>query len=355
MGLIINLAVLIEQPTGITNYIQGILPHLQGLSPTLLTARPRPDFPCHPIPQHLSPDEGTRGHLRRLLWTQLSLPALYRRLGADLLFSPVPEGPLFQGCRQVVMCHDLIPVRFPARFSPLGPYFRYYVPQVLRHSLHVICNSQATAEDIQRFYRIPEGKITPIPLAHDQDQFYNLGLPPQPYFVYLGRMVPYKNLHRLISAFASLPPDYSLRLAGPGDRRYLPLLQRQIRELDLQQRVEVLNYVPRAHLPQLLGQALALVFPSLWEGFGLPVLEAMACGTPVIASDIGALREVCGEAALLIDPLDPAAWAAAMGAIIHDSDLRSSLQAAGLARAKQFTWRATAQATAAVLAAYGRP
>jgi glycosyltransferase involved in cell wall biosynthesis len=353
--LLVNLSILFSQPTGISNYASNLVPYLNPLNPTLLTAQNYPKFDRYSIPNNLTPAQGTKGHFRRLVWTQFELPKISQKLRSRLLFSPVPEAPLYANCRSIVMVHDLIPVRFPKRFSPLTPYFRYYIPQVLQQAEHVICNSTATARDITDFYKISSNKITPILLAYDANNFKKLNLPNNetPYLLYLGRQDPYKNLHRLIEAFAKIShSDIQLWLAGSPDKRYTPKLQRQIEELGLRDRVKFLDYVLYQQLPILLNQALALVFPSLWEGFGLPVLEAMACGTPVIASNLSSLPEVAGDAASLIDPYNVGELAAAMKAIVEDGELRSRLSILGLERSRQFSWEKTGQATVEVLQRY---
>jgi glycosyltransferase involved in cell wall biosynthesis len=157
-----------------------------------------------------------------------------------------------------------------------------------------------------------------------------------------------------INAFAALSnKDYDLQIAGSADRRYTPVLQAQAQALGVGDRVKFLEYVPYAELPVLLNQAIALVFPSLWEGFGFPVLEAMACGTPVITSNLSSLPEVAGDAALLVDPYNEAEMTAAMQTIATDGGARSQLRSAGLARASQFSWAKTGQATAELLRHYG--
>jgi glycosyltransferase involved in cell wall biosynthesis len=349
--LLVNLAILSNKPTGLTTYALNLFPQLRSLNPTLLTAAELPAAACHPIPAHMTSDEGSRGHVRRLAWTQFRLPQIYHALKANLLFSPVPEAPLFAGCRSVVMVHDLIPLRFPKASSPLTNYARFYVPHVLKQAQHIICNSQATAQDITHFYGIASPKITPIPLAYDAANFRDLDLPTRNYFLYLGRLDPYKNVQRLIAAFAQLPNlrDYELWIAGPADRRFTPSLTTQIQALQLTAQVKFLDYVPYAELPRLINQAIALVFPSLCEGFGLPALEAMACGTPVIASNLSALPEVVGDAAILIDPYSVSAIAAAMHTIATDSVLRTQLRLASLQRVSQFSWAKTGQATIEVL------
>ncbi|MBD2388196.1 glycosyltransferase family 4 protein [Cylindrospermum sp. FACHB-282] len=352
--LLINLSILFSQPTGISNYARNVFPYLKTLNPTLLTAESYREFNCYSIPDNLTPSQGTKGHFRRLFWTQFKLPQIYKNLKSNLLFSPLPEAPLYSNCRFVVMVHDFIPLRFPKRFSPLTPYHRYYIPQVITQAEHVICNSQSTAKDITDFFQIPASKITPIPLAHDRTHFRFLNLPTSNYFLYIGRQDSYKNLQRLITAFAALPNrgDYELWLAGPTDRRYTPILQTQAEQLGITHQVKFLNYVAYSELPKIINGAIALVFPSLWEGFGFPVLEAMACGTPVITSNLSSLPEVAGDAAILINPYNTGEITAAMEAIANDSKLRSHLSHQSIARANQFSWEQTGQATVEVLSRY---
>jgi glycosyltransferase involved in cell wall biosynthesis len=303
----------------------------------------------------LTNDFGLRGHLRRLLWTQLELPKIYQQKQANLIFSPIPETPLFTKCRSVVTVHDLIPLRFPQWFSRSQQFYcRYYLKQVLDQADRILCNSLATAQDVQDFLDIPGSKLTITPLACDHEQFHFLDLPVSNYFLYIGRGNPHKNVGRLMRAFAQLPQvqNYELWLAGSADRRYTPGLVQLAEDLGIRRQVKFLNYVPESALPELINRSLGLVFPSLWEGFGLPVLEAMACGTPVITSDISALREVAGDTAILVDPYQIPALAGAMTDLITDAGMRSHLRHRGLARAKEFTWHHTAAATQAVLESY---
>ncbi|MBN3872566.1 glycosyltransferase family 1 protein [Nostoc sp. JL33] len=352
--LIINLSILLSQPTGIGNYAKNLFPYLKSLQPTLLVAQKYPDFDCYPIPSNLTPDHGTKGHFDRLLWTQFQLPKIYKNLKSSLLFSPLPEAPLYTDCRFVVTSFDMIPLRFGKRFSPLTPYHRYYTPQVLKQAEHIICISQTTAKDITDFYQIPASKITPIPLAHDRTHFHHLNLPTSNYFLYIGRQDPYKNIQRLISAFAALPncKDYELWLVGPIDSRYTPTLKVQVAELGITNQVKFLDYVPYGELPKIINQAIALVFPSLWEGFGLPVLEAMACGTPVITSNLSSLPEVAGDAAILINPYNTEEITEAMQVIATDLGLRSRLSSQGITHSQQFSWEKTGKATVEVLSRY---
>jgi glycosyltransferase involved in cell wall biosynthesis len=363
-SLLVNLSVVFSQPTGISNYALNLFPVLRGLNPTLLSSRDYEGFECFSIPGDMTPAQGSRGHFKRLLWTQFQLPKIYNQLDSRLLFSPIPEAPIYSNCRYVVQVHDLIPLRFPSIYSPLTQYFRYYVPQVLKQAQHVICNSQSTADDIIKFYQVPANKITPILLGYDANHFRpqvkadgEFTTQTNPYFIYLGRQDPHKNLPRLITAFAELVKNhpsadvrkYELWLVGSTDKRFTPLLESQIRELGITEKVKFLNYVAYNHLPILIENAIALVFPSLWEGFGFPVLEAMGCGTPVITSNLSSLPEVAGDAAILIDPYNAQEITTAMAKIAVDGEMRSNLSQLGLKQAKNFSWEKTGKATAEVL------
>ena len=249
------------------------------------------------------------------------------------------------------MAHDLIPLRFPRTGSRLTAYFKYYIPQVLSQAEHIICNSEATAKDVTDFFKIPSKKITPIPLGYDSQRFQFLDLPTKNYFLYLGRHDHYKNLYRLIEAFANLPNSYEYELwfAGPTDNTYTPTLKTKIRELGLTNLVKFLDYVPTGELPKIISQAIALVFPSLWEGFGFPVLEAMGCGTPVITSNISSLPEVAGDAAILVNPKNVGEITDAMNVIAQDRGERSRLRTLSLARVKEFSWEKTGLATRQII------
>ena len=347
------MAVLFDQPTGIATYAKNVVNCLDSLQPTLLSAQSFPGFQQYAIASDMTPAQGSKGHLKRLWWTQFQLPKIYRELNADLIYSPIPEAPLYGKSRYVVMCHDLIPLRFPNFTSPLTNYFRYVVPQVLHQAEHVICNSEATARDLVDFYKIATKKITPILLGYDAANFYprktdhNL---PTPYFLYLGRPDPYKNLSGLITAFAAVPnQDYYLAIAGSSDSRFTPKLYRQAEELGVAPRIKWLNYLSYQELPVVISNAMALVFPTLWEGFGLPILEAMACGVPVITSDLASLPEITGDAAILVDPQKTEEITFAMLAVAEERELRSQLSKLGLKQAQKFSWAKTGKETKEVL------
>lgn len=351
MTVLINLSSLLTKPTGLSTYSLNLIQALKQLDFEIIAPFQINQLKTHLSPPHLTAEYGLKGHLRRLIWTQRSLPQIYQNCNAKLLFAPIPEAPLGVNLPSIVMVHDLIPLRVSQWFSPAAMYARFYIPAVVQQATHIICNSTATAQDIVKFCGISARKISSIPLAYDATYFQPLNLPRRNYFLFLGRIAPYKNMQRLMTAFANLPDclNYELWIAGPKDARYTPTLQAQATELGISRQVRFLDYVSYEDLPTVINQAIALVFPSLWEGFGLPVLEAMACGTPVITSNLASLPEVAGDAALLIDPYNIAAITAAMRAVAIDASLRAQLSAAGLARASQFSWAKTGAATAELL------
>ena len=304
-----------------------------------------------PIPADLGPEHGRAGHLRRLLWTQNRLPRLLRASGAPLLLSPLPEAPLLRGVRSVVLAHDLLPLRYP-QLSPLLAYHLAYVPLVLHRAVRVLCNSEATAREVHGRLGVPARRLVPIRLGFDPGRLRPLGREREPFVLVLGRHDPHKNLARVLRAFAAVPDpsrELRLRLVGPHDDRYTPQLQRLAQELGIAARCDWIAWVSDDERLELLNRCRALVLASLWEGFGLPALEAMACGAPVVAARAGALPEVVGDCGLLVDPRDPAEIADAITRLGREPGLARALSEAGPARAASFRWDDTAAHVSAVL------
>ena len=338
-----------QRPTGIGVVTQGLAkalhPHRVMFLDPVATGHPN----SLAIPNTLSPDFGRQGQLRRLLWTQHQLPGLLKQTGAPLLLSPLPEAPILRGVRSIVLAHDLIPLRFP-RPGPLLAYHLAYVPFVLHQAERVLCNSEATAREIHHWLRVPRRKLVVIRLGFDQGQLRPLDRPRQPFFLVLGRHDHNKNLPGALRAFAHLNrPDLVLKLAGSPHRLLTPQLKRLAAELGIAHQCQWISWVTDEERLTLLNTTQALLMPSLWEGFGLPALEAMACGTPVIAGQAGALPEVVGSAGLLVDPTRPFHIAEAMARVLSDSRIQHQARQAGPNRAAQFRWENTARQVEALL------
>jgi glycosyltransferase involved in cell wall biosynthesis len=339
------------RPTGIGVVARDLVAALDAAQVPLLDPLGGERPGSLPIPATLSPDHGRKGHLDRLLWTQNQLPRLLKASGAPLLLSPLPEAPLLRGVRSVVLAHDLLPLRHP-QLTPLLAYHLAYVPLVLHRAVRVLCNSEATAREVHARLGVPQRRLVPIRLGFDPGWLRPLHRTREPFFLVLGRHDPHKNLARVLEAFATIPDprgELGLRLVGPHDDRYTPELRKLAEELGIGPRCEWIPWVSNEDRLDLLNRCQALVVASLWEGFGLPALEGMACGSPVIAARAGALPEVVGEAALQVNPLRVEEIADAMEQIRRDPSLARALSSAGPARASLFRWEETAAQVTAIL------
>ena len=340
MTLLLNYRPVLSQPTGIGVYAAAVLPALQQFPHRLVVGGGK---------------GGARQRLQRLAWTQLQLPCLARRQRASLIFTPAPEGYLGpQVVPQVVMVHDLRPLSHPG-LDLQSLYFRAWVPSLLQECFHVIANSSFTAKEIKERARIPESRISVIPLGIDHGRFNPRPVQElflrdcAPYLLHVGQAYPHKNIQRLIRAFswlAKIYPELKLLLVGkphPFETRRLRIF---VDELGLREKVVFMSYCDIESLADLYRGAVAFVYPSLWEGFGLPVLEAMACGTPVVTSVGSAIEEVAGDSALMIDPHNVNEIFSAVDSLMRQPGLREELRGKGLRQAALFDWGVTASKTA---------
>ncbi len=294
------------------------------------------------IPSNLMPDFGRKGHMRRLIWTQIDLPSLLKRNGVDFLFSPLPEAPLLCGVRSVVLAHDLLPLRFP-RLSPLLGYHLAYVPLVLHSSEVVLCNSEATAREVRNRLGVPFKKLITIPLGINRDNHYPMNLHRKPFFLVLGRHDPHKNISMVLKSISLIKnKEIQIKIVGPHDSRYTPKLMKFSHQLGISERCTWIPWVSDKEKLNLLNTCQALVNVSLWEGFGLPALEAIACNTPVITSKLGAIGEVVGDAGLFVNPKDPRSISSAMQDILSDSKLIADLNSKGKNQLERYTWEGAA-------------
>ena len=285
---------------------------------------------------------------------QLSIPFSLRRQSVTLFHAPHYVLPVLVRCRSVVTIHDCIHLMFPQYLpNPLAlRYARASITGAARRATRVLTVSESSKRDILRFVNIAPEKIDVIYNAYDE----RFSIPPseedldrvreryqlQDQFVlYAGNVKPHKNLERLIDAFEIVRrrglDNLKLVLIGDDISRYARL-RRAVHKHQLHKYVRFLGYMPEETLAAMYRLAGVFVFPSLYEGFGLPPLEAMASGTPVVTSNVSSLPEVAGNAALLVDPLDPEVIADGVYRVLTDDALRQDLKQKGLARAKQFSW-----------------
>lgn len=292
----------------------------------------------------------------RLAWCQAGLRTRLHLERSDVLLNTLPEGVLASAVPQVTVVHDVIPLAFPEAYPRQQWYFRRLVPAVLRGSAAVVADSEATARDVGRFFGLDRRRVRVVPVGCDVERFTPQGPIIDdgglPYVLWVGNVLPHKNLPRLIRAFALLKePPLRLVLAVSGRASRVAALAALAKETGA--RVELRPYVPEDELPAWYRGARAVALPSLAEGFGLPALEAMACGTPVIAANVSAIPEVVGSAALLVDPLDVAGMSEAIRRVIVDEALRKDLRQRGLEQATRFSWARSAREILDVLEEVG--
>jgi len=299
---------------------------------------------------------GMAGHL----WEQFMLPGL---VGSRLLWSPCNSGPL-SVTNQVLTVHDVATLDHPEWFNPrFAAWYRWLTPRLLRKVMRVIVGSEFIKSRLIEIFRLDQDRITvvrhgvgaefhPRPQDEIESVHRTLRIPSARYVLSLCSLEPRKNLARLLAVWAAviadLPSDVWLVLAGAKGSGSI------FRDAGLgtiPPRVHLTGFVPDADLPALYAGALLLAYPSLYEGFGLPPLEAMACGTAVIVGDCPALRELVADAAVLVDPQDSRAIGVALRELIESAESRARFSQLGLMRAGVFTWERCADKTFATLEA----
>jgi len=289
-----------------------------------------------------------------LWWDQVTLASLARADGLDLFFSPYFKGPGRVECPLVTTIHDLLFMLFPDYSSwhrrPRNAVLKLMARWVSERASLVLTVSEHAKGDIQTLLGVDAAKIEVLPNSVDETYIpvtdgrtlkevqERYGIEP-PYVYYLGNFKPHKNVQSLLRAFASLPPEVRTRyelVLGTKPDPWLGECRRLAQALGIASRTRFIGQIDEADMPALYSGAELFVFPSLYEGFGLPPLEAMACGTAVVVSDRTSLPEVVGDAGCLVDPSDGVAMPAAMARILQNPDERRDMEARGLARAKGF-------------------
>jgi glycosyltransferase involved in cell wall biosynthesis len=318
-----------QQMTGVQRYADAVLRRLPNEVEAVMPARS-------------SYSRGLRGHL----WEQFQLPS---RVGKRLLWSPCNTGPL-EVRRHVITIHDAAVLDCPQFYSrKFAAWYRWMIPRLVKRAVKVLTVSQFSKNRLQEHFRLPDERVIVAGNAVDE-RFQRAGdleqerlradyrLPRQ-FALTVGSLDPRKNLQGVLTAWRLTPGLRDVPLAVAGCKS---AIFRAAADGPLPSSVHLLGYVPDERLPALYSAASVFVFASLYEGFGLPPLEAMACGTPTVCANTSALPEVVGDAALLVDPSCPASIGEAARGVIDDGALRTRLSQAGRSRAKQFDWNMTA-------------
>jgi len=306
----------------------------------------------------------------RTFWTQCRLPLELFCSRPHVLHIPAGQKiPWYRPCPTIVTIHDLAFLKFKDYFQR-GVRWRstFFTEHAARHADRIIAISQATKNDIIEAYHINEQRVDviyhgvgkefrPVEKNARVDSIKAKYAIQYPYVLFIGVLQPRKNISRLIRAFSRILPRYQgkLQLVIAGNKGWLyEDIFRTVRACNIEDRVVFTGYVPKGEVMLLLNGACLFVLPSLYEGFGMPLLEAMACGTPVITSNISSMPEVVGEAGLLCDPYDEDAIAGRMNDVLAHGTLRDELSRKGLQRAKCFSWKRAAEKTKALYETMGQ-
>lgn len=297
-----------------------------------------------------------------MLWMHAGLPGVLWKRGFDLLHAPAFVAPVASPCPVVITIHDITYRLYPEHFASWWvSYMNSVMPSASKSAAAIICGSEHSKQDIMKAYGLCGEKVYVIPYGVDHDRFQpgttldpewsrSLGIR-DGYLLHVGLFLHRKNIPFLLRVIA--------HLRGKGHRTIQLVLagvelttvagaaeiHQTIRDLELQDNVVVTGHVPDRHMPGLYAQAKLLVMPSLYEGFGFPILESMAAGTPVVASNTSSLPEVAGDAAILVSPTDKDALAEAIETVLASPKIAAELRTKGLARARQFNWERTASET----------
>lgn len=305
------------------------------------------------------------GSLSGVVWEQGFLRRMTRKAGTDILFSPANMAPLNPPVPSVVTIHDLAFLLFPGYFShAFARYYRAAIPRISQQAAAIITDSTSTKNDLLEHLKLSPDKVSVVPLGVSARFRHRLPVDkleevrlryrlPAKFFLSIASLEPRKNLRILIRAYRLLPlelrNEIGLVLTGTGGRIFADAgVTQEISRLD-DGRVVTTGYVPLDDLVAIYRLAETLVYPSLYEGFGLPVLEAMASSTPVITSNRSSLPEVAGSAAILVNPEQVEEIAAAMELVASDSGTRNLLIERGKKRSSQFTWEASAEKTIEII------
>ncbi|MEZ5325199.1 MAG: glycosyltransferase family 1 protein [Verrucomicrobiales bacterium] len=369
MKIAITTTMIQRGKSGVAQYVFALLQELRNFSHTHtfflhVLEEDLPLFEFARDTMELVPvAEKWRPAIRNVLWHQLVLPRWLGKHAIDVVHVPSYRRMIrFAPCAKVATIHDLAPFQVANKYDPARMFYgRVVVKHLARHQEGIVAVSSNTADDITGFFNIPRSRIEVILNGVDQHRFgplssndtashaesrWNLS---NPFFLYVSRLEhPGKNHVRLIEAFNAFKKttglDWQLAFGG-SDWHGAEHIHTAIQASPYSHDISTLGFVPDSKLPELYRSAAALVYPSLFEGFGLPPVEAMACGCPVISSPSGSLDEVIGNAALRIDPTDVASIANALTRVASEPSLREELRNQGFVNAKRFDWKDNARRT----------
>jgi len=357
MRIGINATILGEKPTGLGIYTINIINELikeaynEGNEVVVYTSHIEPFIKSKATTRHVSKytstEYGKFAGLFRFLWNQTMLPFYFKKDKIDIMYSTTHHGSFFGMDSQILTIHDTLPLIFPEQHKLQNYYFKFVIPLLLKKTKGLVTVSNSTKNDLVKNFNYEHSNIDIVYNSYNKENFKrNSDSEYQRkygrYFLFVGASYPHKNLKRTLEALNELYKDERFKdiklLITGGKKDYINSITEKFENKPFLKNVIVLDYVPFADLPKLYSNAIALVYPSLYEGFGIPPIEAMACMCPTIVSETSSLPEVCGDAALFVNPEDSNEILEAMEKVLLDENLRTQLITRGLINCERFRW-----------------
>lgn len=349
--IVINSSILNKSPSGLGVYAKNVIQELYKLNENVRVLSPVeiPGVEVEKINKYVTPSYRRIGGLVRLIWTQIVLPFKVKK--DDLIYHPFQYLSLFSRAKQIITIHDFIPLLYPEVAEHQNKYYKYLMPILLKKAEKIVCISENTKSDLLNHYKVDESKVTVIYNGYDSKLFniknvdknilkkyyidYN-------YMILVGAAYPHKNLELALEAIKEMDNCCKLIIVGK-DSKYILKLKKITEDLKIEDKVNFIGYVPDEDLPTLYHYSKCFIYPTLYEGFGLPILEAMACGTAVLCSNNSSLPEVYGEGALTFKNNDKRDLREKMSLIMEDENLRQALIDKSFDNIKRFSWQKTAE------------
>lgn len=356
MRIAINATILDNKPTGLGTFTIHIIKEISKLindknsvivytsSPTLFDGYP---VTVKKVSTVVQPQKKFGG-LMRFLWSQFIFPLRLKKDKIDILYSTTHHGLIINFTKQIITIHDILPLKYPYQYKLQYYYFKFILPMLAKRSKKIITVSNNTKKDLVSYYHISDKMIDVIYNSFDKEHFSNVSSNEYKekfgdYLLFVGASYPHKNLERAIKGFISSGIDSKYKLIVVGGREnYKNWVKQQFSKQQLKN-VYFIDYVSYEKLPILYSNAKALIYPSLYEGFGIPPLEAMASGCPVIASNTSSIPEVCQDAAFYFNPEDISEISNAIRTVLNNDNLKEELIQKGFKRVNQFSWRESAK------------
>lgn len=360
MRIAINATILDDKPTGLgiytTNVVQEISKHI-GCKDKLIVFTSYPEafgeynLEIRRVSKWVQPKYGEKAGVFRFLWSQTIFPLRLMKDNVDLVYSSTHHGTLFPGASQVITIHDTASGRAYMQHTLVHYYFKFILPILLKKCSAIIAVSKEVKKDIIGHVNFPLHRIHVVYNSYNKKYFkpmdsedFKFRYKLDKYLLTVNASYPHKNIGRILEAYLKIRGKIAHKLVIVGkEGRYMDSLRTKTKILGLQKDIRFLGYVPQNILPPIYSGASALIYPSLYEGFGFPPIEAMACGCPVIVSNTSSLPEVCGNAAYYVDPCSVASIAEGIYRVSTGENLKQDLVQKGFKRVKLFGWQRAAR------------